>query len=130
MPVHPAAGDVSYVRWANGTVGTVTAVDPGTGWLRVESSGKTGWVTARYLTVLAVDPEDEPPSAEIPSYVVGTWNLEWFKDGAVRGFPEYNNGGPKYGSRTESDYQRIAQVIRDQLLANILILNEISGTVC
>jgi len=131
VPVHPAAGDASYVRWANGTEGRVTAIDPPTGWRKVEAGGVSGWVTQRYLTLLVEDAEGpEVPANEILSYVVGTWNLEYFRDGASRGFPEntYAPAGPTYPPRTAADFQATAHLIKDRLNASILVLNEINGT--
>lgn len=127
VPVHPAAGDPSFVRWANGTVGRVTAIDQPSGWFRIESSGSIGWVVKRYLTVIADDPDPDELGTEILAYVVGTWNLEHFKDGATRGFPENTNGGPSYPSRIDADFARIAEIIRNQLFAKVLVLNEING---
>jgi endonuclease/exonuclease/phosphatase family metal-dependent hydrolase len=60
-------------------------------------------------------------------YVVGTWNLEHFKTGATRGFPEYSRGGARIPARTDANYQAIAVAIRDKIDAKILILNEING---
>ncbi|MGH9893880.1 MAG: hypothetical protein ACREA0_18230, partial [bacterium] len=127
MPIHPAAGDPSYVRWANGTIGAVRTIDPATGWFQVESAGKTGWITGRYLTVVSLDPDPEPQEDEILTYAVGAWNLEHFHDGATRGFPENTFGGPSYNSRTDADFERIARIITTQLFAKILILSEING---
>lgn len=132
VPVHPAAGDSSFVRWANGTIGQVSAIDNATGWFKVDSAGKNGWLTGRYLTVIPADPDVPAPAAptegtELPTYVVGTWNLEHFHDGQTRGFPENTRHGPSYGDRTTSDYQRIAGIIKAQLSARILVLNEING---
>ncbi len=126
VPVHPAAGDATYVRWASGTAGSVRAVDAGTGWLKVEAAGRSGWLTRTYLTVIAPEPQ-EADSLELPSQVVGTWNLEWLRDGAERGFPEYNQGGPRYGPRTDGDYQAIADVLRRRLGASIMVLTEVGG---
>lgn len=130
VPVHPAAGDRSFVRWANGTTGIVRTMDPTTGWFEVESSnGSRGWITRQYITVIAPDEEPDDPDLgiEIPSYVIGSWNLEHFKDGAGRGFPENGFGGPSYGSRAEADFRNIARIITSDLSAKILILNEING---
>ncbi len=126
VPVHPAAGDRSFERWKNGTIGTVTRIDPETGWFRVEANGESGWIVKKYLTVVHV--EEEPVAgAEALAYVVGTWNLEHFRDGASRGFPENTHGGPTYGPRTQSDFQQIARIISEQLSTKVLILNEING---
>jgi endonuclease/exonuclease/phosphatase family metal-dependent hydrolase len=128
VPVHPAPGDASFVRWANGTTGKVQAIDQATGWLKVESLGNEGWVIKRYLRAIQDDLEPEDTAGnETLTYAVGTWNLEYFKDGASRGFPEYQNGGPRYGSRTRTDLQRIADIIGRQLQAKIMVLNEING---
>jgi hypothetical protein len=102
VPVHPAAGDSSYVRWANGTTGLVTAVDPVTRWIQVTSAGNAGWVTRTYVTVLVPDDPDDDGGTELPTAVVGTWDLEWLKDGKSRGFPEDTQGGPTYPSLANS----------------------------
>lgn len=125
VPVHPSAGDNSYWRWPNGTVAVVRQMDSGTGWLQVDAAGDLGWVTPRYATVISTEEED--PADELPSYVVGTWNLEHFHDGAVRGFPENTFGGESYPSRSDADFEQIAEVIRDRLDAKVLILNEVNG---
>ena len=36
--VHPAAGDDSFIRSANGTIGQLVAIDAATGWIQVESA--------------------------------------------------------------------------------------------
>ncbi len=78
-----------------------------TSWIQVNSAGNTGWVTRRYVTVvLADEPDDDTIGTEIPTAVIGTWNIEWFKDGRSRGFSEDGQGGPSYGARTNDDYQR------------------------
>jgi endonuclease/exonuclease/phosphatase family metal-dependent hydrolase len=128
VPVHPAAGDNSFGRWANGTIGHVVAIDAATGWIQVESATKRGWVTRTYVTVIPPDPEEpDPTGPEVATYGVGTWNLEHFRDGASRGFPENTDGGPTYSSRTTADLERIADTIKTDLRAQILILNEING---
>ncbi len=124
VPVHPAAGDNSYVRWENGTIATIEGIDNATGWFRVSSGGREGWVTRRYITIIG---EDEPPEEEITTLVVGCWNLEHFNDGRTRGFPEYRWGGPTYPSRTDEDFRFIADVIETHLNASLLILSEIDG---
>lgn len=126
VPAHPAAGDPRFVRWANGTEGRITAFDETSGWFQVAAAGREGWFTRRYLTVIAEEPEPDPGDEQL-SYVVGTWNLEWLRNGASRGFPEYNFGGPRYGPRTDADYQAIAGVITRQLDARLLVLTEIGG---
>ena len=131
VPVHPGPNDNSYVRWANGTLGTVTSTASPRGWLEIQAGARSGWVVGSYVSLLQEpgDDEEEDPGAEILSYVVGTWNLEYLNDGRGRGFPEYTYTppGPSYGSRTNADYQEIATIIRGTLDAAILILNEING---
>jgi len=128
VPVHPAAGDNSYVRWANGTTGRISAIDAASGWIEIDAAGSSGWVTPRYVSVLSPEePEDGTLGAAIPVAVVGTWNLEWLKDGKSRGFPENTRGGPSYGPRTADDYRRIAEVIETRLGASIMLLQEING---
>ncbi len=128
VPVHPAVGDASYVRWQNGTLGTIRAFDSSSGWFEIGADdAKTGWVTKRYLTVIGAETEDEQPENELASYVVGTWNIEHFRDGATRGFPENGNGGPSYAPRTDDDLRQIADLIVSQMDAKVLILNEING---
>jgi endonuclease/exonuclease/phosphatase family metal-dependent hydrolase len=130
VPVHPAAGDNSFVRWANGTIGKVAAIDAATGWFQVASFGKVGWVVKKYLTVIPPDaPVDtDPPNNELLTYVIGTWNLEHFNNSASRGFPENGQGGPTYPPRSDDDYRAITRII-EQLSAKILVLNEINGRV-
>ena len=65
--------------------------------------------------VLADEPDEDTIGTEIPSAVVGAWNLEWFKDGKSRGFSEDGQGGPSYGPRTNEDYQQIADVIKTRI---------------
>lgn len=131
VPVHPGPTDNSYVRWANGTDATVISTDSPRGWLKVESGTSTSWVVRTYVFVLLELGQDEveDPEAEILSYVVGTWNIEYLKGGKTRGFPDYtyNPPGPTYPPRKQADYQRIASVIKGELQAAILILNEING---
>ena len=128
VPVHPEAGNNQYVRWENGTIATIEQIDSRTGWFKVTVLNRSGWVTKKYITVIPdEDDGEQPEGTEIPSYVVGTWNLEHFRSGAQRGFPEYNYGGPKYPARTNEDMQYIAQVIENQLLARLLVLCEIGG---
>lgn len=63
------------------------------------------------------------PSFAQQSYVVGTWNLEHFRDGASRGFPETPGG---FDDRGDEEFQFIANTIR-ALDTKILILQEINA---
>lgn len=58
-------------------------------------------------------------------HVVGTWNLEHFREGASRGFPERSGQIP---ARTSEDVENIAIAIRDWMEARVLTLQEINGT--
>lgn len=129
VPVHPADGDSSYVRWANGTIGTILAMGPQSGWFQIRAGTDTGWVTRRYITVIVVEPDPlpEPPEDEQLAYTVGAWNLEHFRASSTRGFPENTNGGPTYPPRTPANLERIAQIIQFQIGARVLVLNEING---
>ena len=128
VPVHPGASDTSFVRWANDTVVKVLAAESQGKWFHISGDGKEGWVTKSYVTKIEdTDQDTEPAEAEAQVYVVGTWNLEWFDDAKGRGFPEYNHNGPKYGPRTLDDFKTIAGIITNQLLAKILVLDEING---
>ena len=126
VPVHAGATETSFVRWVNDTGVKVLAVDGK--WFHVSAEGKEGWVTKNYVfKVDGPDSEPEPPEAEAQFCVVGTWNLEWFDNEKGRGFPEYNQHGPKYGPRTNGDFQTIAGIITNQLMAKLLVLDEING---
>lgn len=59
-------------------------------------------------------------------YRVGTWNLEHFKDGSKRGFPE-RQGDRAIKPRKPSDILAIAEAIRDRMDLKILTLQEING---
>lgn len=128
VPARSAPGERSFVRWPNNTEGRVIAVDPATRWLQIRSGEDVAWVVPRYATVIALPLDDDGEAGvEALTYVVGTWNLEHFREGAVRGFPENTRGGPSYAPRTEAEYALVAGAIRDQLLARLLVLTEING---
>jgi len=57
-------------------------------------------------------------------YVVGTWNLEHFGFNKPRGFPEVSG---QIGPRTPEQLDGIAEAIRDEIKAKVLVLNEING---
>ena len=133
VPVHPAASNNSYVRWANGTLGIVTDFDVVSGWFEIEADdGSMGWVTNRYITVLVSTDADfddtaDPDGTPILTRIIGAWNLEHFAFGRSRGFPENTRGGPTYSSRTDAEIQEIASAIRDDLGAAIMVLSEVNG---
>lgn len=123
IPMHPADQDNSFVRWPNGS--TATVVDIGT-WIQVRApDGDEGWVTRRYVTVISEDHTETDGNEQI-AYVVGTWNIEHFKNSQARGFPENLFGGPTY-PQSDRDLNLVASIIRDSLQAAILVLNEING---
>lgn len=127
VPVHPANGHMSFVRWPNGTTGFVLEVGLSPVWVHVEaSSGDRGWIVPKYLTVLE-EPDVEPDDGtEEPIAVVGAWNLEHFRTGASRGFPENTSGGPTYLPH-ERSLPMTAGIIRETLQAAVLVLSEING---
>ncbi|MBI5095224.1 MAG: hypothetical protein HZB26_22670 [Candidatus Hydrogenedentes bacterium] len=67
-----------------------------------------------------------PADGHTGAYVVGAWNLEHFREGTVRGFPENTRGGPSYPPRTDEDYNAIASMI-SRIEARILVLEEINA---
>jgi len=133
VPVHPGPDDNSYVRWTNGTVAEVSSTSSPRSWIQVEASGVFGWVVRSYATVIVEDEpeEEEDPGDEILTYAIGAWNLEHFKDGKERGFPENDPKravrGPTYAARTQSDFEQIAAAIENDLDVAVLMLSEISG---
>lgn len=125
IPGHPAPGNrgVSH-RFPGGTSVAVTDIHRATGWFEVEDeSGNSAWITRDYIAQIVVG----RPAPSGLCYRVGTWNLEHFRQGTTRGFPENTRGGPTYPARTPNDIVAIAAAIRDALGARILILNEING---
>lgn len=62
------------------------------------------------------------------AYTFGTWNLEHFKDGKRRGFPESTNGGASIPPRGDDDFEFMASVIREKLDAKLLALQEVAAT--
>jgi endonuclease/exonuclease/phosphatase family metal-dependent hydrolase len=125
IPGHPAPGNnaISH-RFPGNTTVTVTEIDSATGWLEVDDgAGNTAWIVRTYIASIA--PSAPPPAGVC--HVVASWNLEHFKTGANRGFPENTHGGPTYPSRTPAELAAIATAIRDTLRIRILVLNEING---
>jgi hypothetical protein len=75
----------------------------------------------RLALVLAFGCLTAAPALAADCLVVGTWNIEHFGSGG-RGFPETS-----LPNRTDSQLDGIAQTIRDDVEASVLILNEING---
>lgn len=112
-------------RFPDQSVVRVEEKSPDAKWLRVSLTGDISWVSAAYVGAIVPcgGATPTPPAAEI---VVGTWNIEYLKDGYKRGFPEYQAAAEKFPPRTDADYQLLAGVIRG-LDAKVLALQEING---
>ena len=125
IPGHPGPGDRAIsVRFPHASLALVTAIDQQTGWYEIGVEGVSAWIIREYFG----EPVDTFPSgAPLPVYTLGTWNLEWLKDGRSRGFPENTWGGPSYPPRNEEDYVAIAEVISQDLEAAVLVLTEINA---
>ena len=76
--------------------------------MRYRSLGKCGAKVTVWFILLAI----LPTQAEPLRYRVGTWNLEHFKEGIKRGFPENLHGGLQYPPRSQEDYETIASIIQ------------------
>jgi endonuclease/exonuclease/phosphatase family metal-dependent hydrolase len=130
VPVRHSPSDTSYFRWPNNTRASV--VEHTDRWVKINSGIKTEWVHEKYVELEAAqeDGDEDEPITDIPSDVeavthsVGAWNLEHFKFGSKRGFPEFKEG---IRVRTDADYQAIASAIRSQLALSIVALSEING---
>ncbi len=73
--------------WTNGTTGQITGIDSSSGWFKLDSAGKVGWITRKFLTVIPSDPDEPTPAPDgndLPTVVVGTWNLEHSPTGNSR----------------------------------------------
>jgi len=126
IPGHPAPGNraVSF-RYPGNTDVTIIDIDNATGWYEVDDgAGNTSWIVKKYIA--SVVTATTPPAGTC--YRVGAWNLEWFKYGKSRGFPEDMRGGATYAERTPEEIAAIATAIRDELDIKILALSEINGT--
>ena len=67
-----------------------------------------------------------PAMAQETCSTIGTWNLEYFGFDASRGFPELQ-GADRLPARTNAQLDDVARAIRDEISAQILVLNEING---
>lgn len=126
IPGHPGPGiNAVSNRYPGRSIVEVIDHDQATGWFEVvDTAGNAHWITSTYiLTVVAAV---QPPTGLC--YRVGTWNLENFGFNKSRGFPENTFGGSTFPPRTPAELAAIAAVIRDELDAKILILNEINGS--
>jgi len=118
VPLHPGSGNRGVSgRLIDGAIATVREIDPQNGWIRITSGDSEGWIIRRYIAEVIIDSTAE-------TYVVGSWNLEHFHNGATRGFPENTRGGPSYPGRTQNDYESIAAII-EAIEVRILVLEEV-----
>jgi hypothetical protein len=124
IPGHPGPGNHAVsVRFPHGSIAEIKEIDQQTNWRRVEVGQATAWIIKKYLG----QRYEEPATLPETTYRIGTWNLEWFKEGKTRGFPEYANGGPTIPPRTEEDYAAIAEIISHELNSAVMVLEEING---
>lgn len=127
IPGHPDVGDraVSH-RYPSGSSAVVRALggEEHPNWIQVAAGGETHWIVTRY--VAAVEPGGD--DAEL-AYVIGCWNLEHFRNGTNRGFPEDRQtpAGPRIPPRSAAQIGMVAETIT-ALGASFLVLNEINGT--
>lgn len=77
----------------------------------------------RLLTILAFLACSQVATAD-QCYIVGTWNIEHFKHGAKRGFPEQSG---HYAARTQAQIGKLAKAIDKTIDFKLLALQEING---
>jgi len=129
VPVHPTSGNpgVSH-RLADGTIAQKLETDEDNGWIRIKANAVEGWIIKKYIDAEVACPSETAPvpaaDSSVRTYVVGSWNLEHFHDGKVRGFPENTQGGPSYPIRIQEDYESIAAVI-EQIGLKVVAMSEI-----
>ena len=121
VPLHPGSGARAVSgRLPDGTEVTVTEIDPENNWVRISGGDEPRWIIQKYIAEIL----PPGPGVSEPNYVIGSWNLEHFREGATRGFPENTMGGPSYPPRTQSDNEAIAAII-EALEIRILVLQEV-----
>lgn len=121
VPVRNQPGESQYYRWPDRAEGVVTALQGNS--VQVEVATKRGWILPKYLIALEA-PADE--GTEAATITVGAWNLEHMHDGEKRGFPELV-GSNALPPRTNDDYNKIAEAIRDRIGTAVIMLSEIAG---
>ncbi len=122
IPLHPDSGNRSVSnRLPDGTVAIVEQIDEENKWMKILGGGKSGWIIRKYVAEVLTQSDVTQPNL---NYVIGTWNIEHFHDGAKRGFPENTMGGESYLPRTQNDYETIAAII-EILDIRILALQEV-----
>lgn len=135
IPIHEQAGVNSWngQRFAVDAVVRVNEVHA-SGWLRVSDGETTGWISDRYVDSVvecAAHLGGHSGSGAVLPWQsdgvcrVATWNLEWFKDGKQRGFPELI-GSDAIPPRTMDDFAFIADAIIS-LRLDLVMLQEIHG---
>lgn len=125
IPLHPAVGErVVSDRLPSGSRATVVTLGPANraNWFEVQAGAVQGWVISKYFGSVQAG-----GAAAATQYRVGCWNLEHFRTGATRGFPENTRGGPTIPERTNAQIQEIANTITQDLNVRFLVLNEING---
>jgi len=126
IPLHPAEGDPAVSgRLPSNSTARITelwgASHPN--WIRLEATAGNGWIVTKYVaSVTAGDAAPSAPAAAT-TCMIGAWNLEWFHNGKMRGFPETPDAFPP---RTPQQIQVIADAI-GQLNVAFLSLTEING---
>jgi len=122
VPLHPGAGNNGVSgRAVHGSEANVVAHDAVSGWYQIEMGGENSWIIGKYISAVIECGNDDAGGSV---YRVGSWNLEHFKEGKTRGFPENTQGGPTIPPRTQEEYESIAAII-EALDFKILLLQEI-----
>ena len=130
IPIHETAGVNSW-RGERFPVDAIVRVDATheSGWFLVAGADRQGWVSPRYVggIVSCDDTHTNSAVAMVDDGVcrVATWNIEWFKNGKTRGFPELQ-GSKSLPERSEADIAYMARLVVDMGL-DILMLQEING---
>ncbi len=125
VPIHAESrNSFTGRRFPDGTIAQVVETAHDDRWLRVQSREDSGWISSRYAAAVVACPTAPPPPT-LESIGIATWNLEYLKEGAKRGFPEFQ-GANALPPRTDADYQFIADTI-NTLDLSIVLLQEING---
>lgn len=124
VPRHSRPENSFAGRIADGAIVPVVAHTPDKRWYQVISGTVFAWVSAAYIDAVVPCPGGTPVTpAGIPTVTIGTWNIEHFKEGTPRGFPELPG---RFPARADADYQTLADIILG-MDAKILVLNEVNG---
>ncbi|CAK9109521.1 Uncharacterized protein SCF082_LOCUS50893 [Durusdinium trenchii] len=129
IPLHTQAGVNSWEGERVPVDSIVTVVQThDSGWLRVRFDALEGWISTRYIgdvvpCLTTTGLIDTGSSEQVCR--IATWNIEWFKDGKSRGFPELI-GDEALPARTSDDFGFIAKAIIT-MEVELLLLQEIHG---